>query len=69
MSGNNTAIYLGQPEADGTQTLTVDTNGTLAVTNGAIVIGSGPAIPALPTGNGVYNLTVSSGVATWTVVS
>lgn len=64
----NTAIYISQPNGDGSQTMTVDTGGVLQITNGSLVVGT-IAVPALPTTNGVYQLTISGGVATWTAAS
>ena len=58
---SNNTVTITQPATDGSQTLTVGTGGTF-------VLGT-VALPPVPTTNGTYNLVVSGGVATWTVVS
>lgn len=63
-----TPITISQTDGSGTQTLTVSTGGTIAVSGGAIKVGT-VAIPSLPTSNGDYKLHIDSGVATWVALT
>lgn len=59
-----TVIYTTPPAADLSQTLVVGAGGTLDVSAGTLLLGT-VALPNLPTGNGTYHISITSGVATW----
>ena len=61
----DTPIQIQQVKPDGTQIMVVGTGSTLEI-DGSLVVGFGhPAMPAIPTADGTYRISVTSGVATW----
>lgn len=71
-SNANNSYQPGVYKLQGGKVMVVDTSGTIEIA-GTLQVDSGATIvgylPLPPSGDGVYQLTISSGVASWTAAS